>query len=79
MVKQICVYTLKLSLKKFCLRVEIWFAFNVNEIWLICITLYLISPICSLICNVKELIKDKPHKDQKECRIVGFSIKLLIL
>ena len=73
------IHTLKLSLKKFCLRVEICFAFNVNEIWLICITFYLvISPICSLICNVKELIKDKPHKDQKECRIVDFS-KLLIL
>ena len=72
------IHTLKLSLKKVCLRVEICLAFNVNEIWLICITLYLISPICSLICNVKELIKDKPHKDHKECRIVGFS-KLLIL
>ena len=72
------IHTLELSLKKFCLRVEICFALNMNEIWLICITLYLISPICSLICNIKELIKDKPHKDQKKCRIVGFS-KLLIL
>ena len=72
------IHTLKFSVNKLCLRVEICFAFNVNEIWLICITLYLISPICNLICNVKELIKDKPHKDRKECRIVGFS-KLLIL
>ena len=41
------------------LRVEICFAFNVNEIWLMYITLYIISPIC----YVKELIMDKPHKD----------------
>ena len=41
-----------------------------NEIWLMHITLYIISPIC----NVKELIMDKPHK---ECGIVG--CKLLIL
>ena len=35
------------------LRVEICFAFNVNEIWIMYITLYIISPIC----NVKELIE----------------------
>ena len=52
------------------LREEICFAFNVNEIWLMYITLYIISPIC----NVKELIMDKPHK---ECGIMG--CKLLIL
>ena len=53
------------------LRVEICFAFNVNEIWLMSITLYIISPIC----NIKELIMDKPNK---ECGIVGVC-KLLIL
>ena len=52
------------------LREEICFAFNVNEIWLMYITLYIISPIC----NVKELIMDKPHK---ECGIM--CCKLLIL
>ena len=46
------------------LRVEICFAFNVNEISLMYITLYIIGPIC----NAKELIMDKPYK---ECGIVG--------